>query len=201
MAAAKKSRAAPPAPPDLSDDTDRNDATVHGGLHSDQEAELHFGDEIHGPDHADQNWKQPQQLEAPPPRDGFVQRWIRRSMLGKEDAKNQVMQGQQGWRPRSLENVPIGDRKNYATVKDPRTTGTFMINGDLILCEMRVGTFKQMQEYFRGRASTQVKNVVDENLAGTADPRGRAAGLGDPEVVERSSRVSTRSPIVAADKN
>lgn len=177
-----------------------NSQTLHTGIHDDAEIDLHFGGEIHDDDQMAEDWKPPAALEAPAPRANMVQRWIRQSLLGKSDAKNQSMQGQQGWRPRTLASVPGGQRGRYPTIKDKRTTNEFMVSGDLILCEMPQRMFDQMRDHYRNRSHGQVEAIIDNQLAKAVDPRGARHGMHAPEVVERSSHVSTRKPIVQADQ-
>ncbi len=207
---APKAQAAKPSAPnnqqrggalgDHGEEMPENDVTLHTGVQDSVEAELHFGGDIHDDDQMEQNWKPPAALDAPPARPDFVQRWIRMSLLGKSDGKNQSMQGQQGWRPRTLASVPGGQRGSYPTIKDRRTTNEFMISGDLILCEMPQRIFDQMKAHFRSAAKNQVAAIVDGGLAKVADPKGARHGIHEPYVEERSSHVTTRKPIVQADQ-
>jgi hypothetical protein len=175
-----------------------DDGPMHKGMHDGHESEMHFGGEIHDDD-AEKNWAPPTQLEAPEPRPNMKQRWIRMSLVGKADAKNTTSQGAQGWRPRALSSVPEGERKRYPTTKDARTGGEFMVNGDLVLCEISIRLFNQMADHYRGKATGQVNALIDSNLAASAVKGGENHGMGAPHVAERSSRVTTRRPIVAAD--
>jgi hypothetical protein len=182
------------------DDMPENDVSLHSGLHDGHDAEAHHDGEVHD-DLWPEVWTPPQQLAAPEPRPGFKQRWIRLSLLGKPDAENVKSQEHQGWRPRTLESVPEGDRKNYPTMKDPRTGGSMMINGDVVLCEMPKRLFDQMSAYFRNKREGQVNALVDQPLAGAAVKGGERHGFGRPHVAERHTDVRTdRIPIVAADR-
>lgn len=175
-----------------------NNEATHQGLHDSIETDLHFGDDIHGPDQQPEDWKEPNALDAPPARPGMTQRWIRISLVGKIDGKNQSNQGQMGWRPRGLNTVPEGERGRYPTIRDKRTGGEFMVSGDLILCEMSLQRFEQIRAHYRAKAQRQ-QNALRDNIARAAIPGSEAHGVHAPEVVERSSRVSTRKPIVQAD--
>jgi hypothetical protein len=172
---------------------------MHGGMHNDgPDADMHFGGEIHTDD-MEKNWAPPTQLDAPEPRPGMKQRWIRSSLLGKSDGKNISLQGGQGWRPRTLSSVPEGDRKRYPTSKDARTSAEFMVNGDLVLCEIPERMFNQMRDHYRGKSKGQTDALIDANLASAAVKGGERHGMGAPHVEERHSRVTTRRPIVASD--
>jgi len=175
---------------------------MHTGMHNGHEAELHFDNEIHDDD-MERDWRPPQALDAPPPREGMVQRWIRLSLKGKTDAENMANQNAQGWRPRSLSTVPEGQRKLYPSTRDSRTGGEFMVKGDLVLCEMSIRMARQARDHYRGKARSQVGALSDNlnsRFAQEADPRGDKHGIGTPYVEHRSSHVTTRRPIVAADK-
>lgn len=183
-----------------SDDMPENDMTLHTGLHDGHEAAAHFNGEVHTDDWPEV-WKPPQQLAAPEARPNMVQRWIRISMLGKADAENVKAQEYQGWRPRTLESVAEGDRKNYPTMKDPRTNGSIIVNKDVVLCEMPKRLFDQMSAYYRDKRHSQVEALVDRPLEGAAIKGAERHGFGRPHVEERSSSVRTdRIPIVAADR-
>jgi hypothetical protein len=175
-------------------------STLHTGLHDSHDAEQHFDGEMHGAEKWPENWKPPAELDAPPARPGMVQRWIRLSLLGQADPNNVKTQERQGWRPRTLESVPEGDRGNYPTMKDPRSTGAMIVNKDLVLCEMPKRLFDQMKAFYANKRRDQVEALVDRPLAGDAVKGADRHGFGAPRVVERSSTVSTRVPIVAADQ-
>lgn len=182
------------------DEMAENAHSLHAGLHDMHDAAMHAEGDIHDADSFPQNWKPPAELEAPPARAGFVQRWIRMSMFGKADANNMADQGRQGWRPRTLESVPDGDRKQFPTMKDPRSSGQFLVNKDLVLCEMPQRLFDQMRAHYQGKARGLVDAMVDKPLAQDAVAGSANHGMGAPYVAERSTKVTTgRSPIVAAD--
>ncbi len=181
-------------------DMPENDSTMHTGLHDGHDAEQHFDGEVHD-DLFPLNWAPPAELDAPPPRAGMVQRWVRLSLKGQADANNVKAQERQGWRPRTLESVPEGDRRNYPTMKDPRSTGTFLVNKDLVLCEMPKRLFDQMAAYYKQKRLGQVEALVDQPLAGAAIKGAERHGFGAPHVAERHTEVRTdRIPIVAADR-
>lgn len=51
-------------------------------------------------------WVRPSNLDAPPPRKGMVQRWIRRSVGGAVDTKNLSRAWREGWRPVPPDDLP-----------------------------------------------------------------------------------------------
>lgn len=178
-----------------------NDSTMHQGLHDGHDAEQHFEGDVHDADAFPENWSPPAELDAPPSLPNMVQRWVRMSLKGKSDGENLNTMARQGWRPRALESVPEGDRKNYSTMKDPRSTGSFLVNKDLVLCHMPKRLFDQMSAYYKAKRQGQVQALVDGGLKGDAVRGSEKHGFGAPHVAERSSHVTTdRMPIVAADR-
>lgn len=181
-------------------DTAGPGGTMHTGLHDLHDADQHFDNDIHA-DAFPENWGSPSQLEAPEPRPGMKQRWVRASLLGKADGKNVTDQGRQGWRVRSLDSVPKDQRGQYQFTKDGRTGTTAIVNGDLVLCEMPIRLFNQMQEFYKQKRISQVSTVVDKPLAGAAIHGAERHGFGAPHVEERRTHVTIdRVPIVAADR-
>ena len=99
-----------------------------------------------------------------------------------------------------MTSVPEDQRKRYPTSKDARTGAEFMVNGDLVLCEMPIRIFEQMQKHYRGRASAQTEALdADANLGNARIAGAERHGMHAPQVVERHSTVSRGRPIVAAD--
>jgi hypothetical protein len=174
-------------------------AGMHKGLHDGVESELHFGGEIHSDD-APRIWQPPAQMAAPEPRPGMRQRWVRMSLVGKPDPQNQAMQGGNGWRPRGLSTVPADERGRYPTTRDARSGGTFMVNGDAILCEMPEAIFKQMQGHYRQAARSQV-DALGEGVLENARVKGAERhGFRAPAIVEDTrEQVHMRRPVAAAD--
>lgn len=83
----------------------------------------------------DAPWVPPTSLEAPPPRAGFVQRWIRVGMFGVDDPTNTARKTREGWRPRSADSVPKGF--HLPTISHGQWAGCIGVEGSL-LCEMPV---------------------------------------------------------------
>ncbi len=172
---------------------------MHKGLHDGVESELHFGGEIHSDD-APMIWAPPAQMDAPAPRPGMRQRWVRMSLAGKPDAQNQAMQGRSGWRPRALESVPADERGRYPTTRDARSGGVFMVNGDCILCEMPEAIFRQMQDHYRKKARAQVDALGEPVLEAARVKGSERHGFRAPEIVEDTrEQVHMRRPVAAAD--
>lgn len=112
----------------------------------------------------DEEWRPANTLDAPTPRPGMVQRWIRHLSPGSEsgnDAKNWSRAMREGWRPRALDTIPEGF--------DPPTArhgsyGTVVSVGDVILCEMPVERFKSRRKFFRAKLARQLAAITKRPL-------------------------------------
>jgi hypothetical protein len=59
---------------------------------------------VHEP--ADHSWSEPTLLDAPEPRPGFDQMWVRTALYGQPDPGNVARNANMGWKPRPLDTVP-----------------------------------------------------------------------------------------------
>lgn len=139
---------------------------------------------------ADTPWVETTNLVAPPPRAGYVQRWIRVGMWDKPDTKNQSRKLRQGWRPRPADTVPA---EFYApTVDKGQFAGAIIIEG-MLLCEMPVELYERHRDVVRDKID-RMEEGIDRDLLRTQHP-------GVPISRHRKTRVTTgrRRPIVAPD--
>ncbi len=116
-------------------------------------------DEAHPPAHGEQwdtPWTQPSNLEAPPARPGFVQRWIRVSMHGVDDATNVAKAEREGWRPRRADTAP--GEFQVPRIKEGRFEGVIGVHG-MILCEMPEGRIAQRREHYAAQTRRQTQAV------------------------------------------
>lgn len=101
----------------------------------------------------DFNWRPTMSLEAPPPKPGMEQRWIRFTAGGVNDPQNwsRAMRGQ--WSPRKLDTVPKGFNVPASVVQG---LGEVVTVGDVILCERdrRIGASRR--KYFRDLQKKQM---------------------------------------------
>lgn len=81
----------------------------------------------------DQPYIRPTSLEAPKPRPGYKQRWIRVGMASNEDTKNLTRKLREGWRARQSASVPKG--VHVPRISSGKFAGTIMVEG-MLLCEM-----------------------------------------------------------------
>ena len=105
------------------------------------------------------SWEKPTDLDAPPARDGYTQRWIRVKMLNEDDAKNTIKMFRQGWLPRPLETVPEGYLP--PTIQHAKLGGVIGVD-DLILCEMPIKKAQQRNAYYRARMDRMVEGIEND---------------------------------------
>jgi hypothetical protein len=104
-------------------------AVDHGhDTHVDESSEY---DATHQPEAV--SYLRPSSLEAPPPRKGMKQRWIRHSLRGEADPRNLNRNHREGWRPRSPDTLPE-DWRVYA-VHANKAEGYIQVD-DLVLMEI-----------------------------------------------------------------
>ena len=104
------------------------------------------------------SWKPPSVLDAPPPRDGMVQRWVATSILGKETPDNVYKRRRAGWEPRSADSV--GDFP-IPTINHGQWNGCIGVEG-MILCEMPKKMHIKMKEYMQGKSHEQNESLGNE---------------------------------------
>lgn len=104
-------------------------------------------------------WEKPNDLDAPEPRDGYTQRWVRIRLLNDEDAKNTIKMFRQGWLPRPLETVPAGYLP--PTIQHAKLGGVIGVD-DLILCEMPLKKAIQRNAYYQARQDRMVEGIEND---------------------------------------
>jgi len=124
------------------------------------------------------SWKPPSLLDAPPPPDGFVHRWIRAEMLGQDDKPNFTKRLREGYEPVRADEYPNFE---CAVVDDGKWKGVIGVGG-LILARLPVGVAESRKSYFTQKTSQQM-TAVDNDLMREQHPS-------MPISRERSSRVS-----------
>jgi len=111
-------------------------------------------------------WQPPSLLDAPPPPQGYVYRWIRESMIGQNDPANMSKRIREGWEPVRAEEHPEFEAP---TVEDGRHIGVIGVGG-LILAKMPIETVNQRRAYYKQMAADQMQ-AVDSNLMRESDSR------------------------------
>ena len=124
-------------------------------------------------------WTPPALLDAPPPREGMVQRWVATSIQGKDTPDNVFKRMREGWSARPASTVKS---KLFPTINHGQWEGCVGIEG-MLLCEMPVERHRSMKEYYSSKNGEQ-----NESVAGDLDALGRRNGL--PIQQERRSETS-----------
>ena len=132
-----------------------------------------------------ENWTRPSELEAPDPRPGYTQRWIRIRLGNDDDARNSMRKFREGWIPRKAETVPEG----YAppTFSHARLGEVIGVE-DLILCEMPITKAEQRNAFYEARRDKMIEGI--ENDLRNVSQRGpRIAKQHKTQVTKRRLRV------------
>lgn len=96
-------------------------------------------------------------LQAPPPRPGFVQRWMRTKLSGEEDARNLSRKYNRGWRPRAADTLPAGQFAQ--TIRIP-TFGDVIGNSGNVLVERPEDLHNRYEAMTKQRADRQMESVT-----------------------------------------
>ena len=104
-------------------------------------------------------WQPPSLLDAPPPPQGYVYRWIRESMIGQNDPANMSKRIREGWEPVRAEDHPDFEAP---TVDDGKHAGVIGVGG-LILAKIPKETVDERRAYYQNVADQQIQ-AVDNDL-------------------------------------
>jgi len=126
------------------------------------------------------NWNRASDLEAPPPRPGFVQRWIRTATSKGNDPRNANKKFREGWRPRKASTVPGGFQ---APTIAHGQFGEVIGVEEMILCEMPIKLSLQRQAFYEGKTAKQTE-AIEKDLHRVERP-GMPIRYGNRTKVER----------------
>lgn len=121
-------------------------------------------------------------LIAPPPRQGYVQRWVRYEDRQGMDKPNWASRMQHGWKPRSVDTIPGYDR-NYQVTKNASGSEMIIVDG-LVLCEMPAQLLKRHADWVAQQNQQMMRAVKTEHLKASE-------GVNHPTGVERDEKVQT----------
>ena len=158
-------------------DRNRGDQAIHptagdGAVHDENlDAAATEAFEIDG-DSEVLEWIRPSELDAPPARPGFVQRWIRIRLGTTRDTARLRKAMREGWRPVKASSQARTDHSLPIIQHDQLGDGDYIGAEDLILMEMperinrqRMAFYKRRQARQTGAIERQVKGVHrDEHL-------------------------------------
>lgn len=130
-----------------------------------------------------ETWMRPTALAAPPPRPGFVNRWVRFRAGSDEDKDNLDKFTSQGWRPIPKSKL----RKDHSlTATIEGSYGQFIVKRGLILMELPENLWEQRRKFY-AQKQRRMTESIDRNLFKELDHRTPAWG------VERRSSVSRKA--------
>jgi hypothetical protein len=130
--------------------------TTHGVDHGHESRvdEMSENNATHQPEAAP--WIRPSSLDAPEPRSGMTQRWVRRSLFGVDDPKNLNRSWREGWRPRDPSS--LGEEwRIFATFAD-KNEGMIVVD-DLILMEIDSGIIATRKLAIETQTAQQMLSV------------------------------------------
>jgi hypothetical protein len=112
------------------------------------------------------HWQRPEALPEPDKQPGYVYRWIRTVLDGKDDERNVSAKFREGWEPVKLEEQPQYRSLVSAGIKQ---TDNVRI-GELLLCKMPE-EFRDQRAAHYSKATRDNMEAVDNNLMRESDPR------------------------------
>ena len=126
-----------------------------------------------------------------PARPGFVQRWVRTHLNGREDASNIMRQQNRGWRPRSADSIPKGV---FAPTFDLRGSTVIGMEG-IVLMERPLALHEKHAAHNREMACRQ-ELAVEHNLQASHEA---GKGFGKPRITAESEVSTGSRPAPVAD--
>lgn len=112
-------------------------------------------------------WMNPTSLDAPLPRAGFVQRWIRDGSLDPKDTPHWFKKVREGWQPRDPMTISANQRALYPSLKATDGRDVIRVAG-LVLCEMSVATAMARKAAVSDSIKQQTSAVLPTNEAVTS---------------------------------
>jgi hypothetical protein len=146
-----------------------------------REQELRVADDVHE-DYA--TWEDDTLLNTSniPPRDGYVQRWVRTSVKGIEDQANVQKKFNRGWRPRPMSTIPKGQYVMHVDFNGMDVVG---VHG-MILMERPKALHEKQRKMIQQDTDMQMKSVKHD-MYKVHEPGSR---LTRPEFVEENTKTS-----------
>ena len=131
-----------------------------------------------------QPWKPPSFLDAPPPPDGYVHRWIRAEVRGFDDRKNLSARVREGWELVRKDEYPDFEAP---TIESGSYEGVFGVGG-LLLARIPEEIVEERRHYFN-QMNSDAMAAVDNDLM--KENQHHSMSLQKPE---RQSRVTFGGP-------
>ena len=131
-----------------------------------------------------QPWKPPSLLDAPPPPEGYVHRWIRAEVRGFDDRKNLSARVREGWELVRKDEYPDFEAP---TIESGSYEGVFGVGG-LLLARIPEEIVEERRHYFN-QMNSDAMAAVDNDLM--KENQHHSMSLQKPE---RQSRVTFGGP-------
>jgi hypothetical protein len=131
-----------------------------------------------------QPWRPPSLLDAPPPPEGYVHRWIRAEVRGFDDRKNLSARVREGWDLVRKDEHPDFEAP---TIDSGRYEGVFGVGG-LLLARIPIEIVEERKEYFT-QMNADAMQAVDNDLM--KETQHHSMAIQKPE---RQSRVTFGGP-------
>lgn len=143
---------------------------------------------------SDYTWRRPMNLDAPTPRSGYVQRWVRSEFRTESDNLNWQAKTREGWRPRDPATVP--EAESYFGTQSLRGSAVIRVGG-LVLMEAPEAMIANKKRAIREIARNQERSVEMETEKISRE--GMRAGA-PPIIRDETGTVTTgRRPETLAD--
>jgi hypothetical protein len=110
-------------------------------------------------------WAPPSSLDAPPPPEGYIHRWIRVEAGGADDRKNLSARIREGFELVRAEEYPEFE---MPTIQDGRHAGIIGVGG-LVLARIPLETVAERNAYY-GRMTRDQLQAVDNDLMRENNP-------------------------------
>lgn len=151
-------------------------------VHDDRDASIHRGD-LH-PEMDARRWINPTSLDAPAPRPGHVQRWVRDGSsptADDRDVAHYMRKVREGWSPRDPATIPAAERRMYPSVKSAGGDDMIRVAG-LVLMEMPIHVANQRRQAMMEVNQNQMQAIAPsaEQLRGA-----QFAGVGGVQQEDR----------------
>lgn len=168
--------------------------TQHGGHESSERA----AQRAREPAREQFVWTPSDALQAPPPRPGFEQRWIRIRLGEKDDPQNiaRKLSAREGWTPVRLDHV-AGDY-NVPSFTYGRL-GTVIGVSDLILCERRLEIGMARRKYFRDKLARQMASADKRHIKAVEQDDHPIMGGAKEDMAPTVGRGTRRRPAAQED--
>lgn len=144
---------------------------------------------------ADFSWREPTNLDAPPPRPGFRQKWVRVSSRNEADNINWTTRLRDGWAPRDPATVP--DTTGYWPVKAHQNQSVIQVAGS-ILCEMPIQKVRAREAWIREKNRRLEESItVETDKVSAAGMRQGLAPIVREDQVDTTVAGRRRPPTMA----